>query len=81
MAIQQQFLAFWKNQKTSQKVTMVTIVISALILIPILITWATKPTYAVAFSGLSESDAGAVVEELNTQGISYKLDGSSTIIL
>lgn len=81
MAIQQQFLAFWKNQKTSQKVTMVTIVISALILIPILITWATKPTYAVAFSGLSETDAGAVVEELNTQGIPYKLEGSSTILV
>ncbi|MDP3450640.1 MAG: flagellar basal-body MS-ring/collar protein FliF, partial [Anaerolineaceae bacterium] len=55
--------------------------LAAAILIPILITWATQTTYAVAFSGLSERDAGAVVEELTSQGISYKLEGSSTILV
>ncbi len=81
LALQQQFLAFWKKQKTSQKITMITLVLACLILIPVLITWATKTTYAVAFSGLSESDAAAVVEELTTQGIDYRLEGSSTILV
>lgn len=81
MAIQQQFMAFWKKQKTSQKITMISLVLAALILIPVLITWATKTTYAVAFSGLSEADAGAIIEELTAEGISYKLDGSSTILV
>lgn len=80
-AIVQQFQAFWKRQKTSQKVTMIALILTAAIMIPILITWATKTTYAVAFSGLSETDAGAIVDELTTQGISYKLEGSSTILV
>lgn len=81
MAIQQQFIAFWQRQKTSQKVTLIALILASAILIPILITWATKTTYAVAFSGLSETDAGAVVEELTALGIPYKLDGSSTIMV
>jgi flagellar M-ring protein FliF len=80
-AIVQQFQALWKRQKTSQKVTLVALLLAAAILIPILITWATQTTYAVAFSGLSEGDAGAIVEELTTQGVSYKLEGSSTILV
>jgi flagellar M-ring protein FliF len=80
-AIQQQFLAFWKRQKTSQKITMISLILACAILIPVLITWATRTTYAVAFSGLTETDAGAIVEELTSQGISYKLDGSSTILV
>lgn len=81
MAIQQQFIAFWQRQKTSQKVTLVALILASAILIPILITWATKTTYAVAFSGLSETDAGAVVEELTALGVPYKLEGSSTILV
>lgn len=80
-SIVQQFQAFWKRQKTSQKVTLIALVLTAAILIPLLISWATKTTYAVAFSGLSETDAGAIVNELTTQGVSYKLDGSSTILV
>lgn len=80
-AILQQFQALWKRQKTSQKVTLVSLFLAAAILIPILITWGTQTTYAVAFSGLSEGDAGAIVEELTTQGVSYKLEGSSTILV
>jgi flagellar M-ring protein FliF len=81
IAIQQQFIAFWKRQKTSQKITLVALVLAAAILIPILITWATKTTYAVAFTGLTENDASAIVDELTNQGISYKLDSSSTILV
>lgn len=80
-ALQQQFMAFWNKQKTSQKITMISLVLACLILIPVLVTWATRTTYAVAFSGLSESDAGAIVEELAAQGIEYKLEGSSTILV
>ena len=81
MALQQQFIAFWQRQKTSQKITLIAMVLACAILIPILITWATKTTYAVAFSGLNETDAGAIVDELSAQGIPYKLDGSSTILV
>ncbi len=81
MALQQQFTAFWQRQKTSQKITLIAMVLACAILIPILITWATKTTYAVAFSGLNETDAGAIVDELSAQGIPYKLDGSSTILV
>jgi hypothetical protein len=38
MALQQQFTAFWQRQKTSQKITLIAMVLACAILIPILIT-------------------------------------------
>src|SRR5690606_2081378 len=39
------------------------------------------PTYAVAFSGLSEADAGLIVEKLDESGINYQLRNSGTILV
>src|SRR6185312_2382625 len=45
-------------------------------------TWAGQPTYAPLFSGLAPADANAVVDQLNSDGVTYKLaDGGSTILV
>lgn len=77
--LQQQLSSFWKHQKASQKITMIILVITAAVLIPVLVTWASTPQYSVAFTGLSETDAGQIVQKLADLNIPYKLTGSGTI--
>src|SRR5690348_18287032 len=44
--------------------------------------WAGQPTYAPLFSGLVPADANAIVDQLNTDGVTYKLaDGGPTILV
>ncbi|MET0302816.1 MAG: flagellar basal-body MS-ring/collar protein FliF [Microbacteriaceae bacterium] len=44
--------------------------------------WLSRPSYAPLFSGLSGSDASAVVEQLNGAGVAYELaDGGTTILV
>jgi flagellar M-ring protein FliF len=44
--------------------------------------WITAPTYAPLFSNLASTDASAIVDELNSEGVSYQLaDGGSTIMV
>lgn len=44
--------------------------------------WLTKPSMAPLFANLSASDASAIVDQLDTQGVSYQLtDGGSTILV
>jgi flagellar M-ring protein FliF len=44
--------------------------------------WITAPTLSPLFSNLASTDASAIVDELNAEGVSYQLaDGGSTIML
>lgn len=44
--------------------------------------WFTRSTYSPLFSGLSGSDASAIVDQLDADGISYQLtDGGQTILV
>jgi flagellar M-ring protein FliF len=45
-------------------------------------SWITAPTQAPLFSNLASTDASAIVDELNAQGVSYELtDGGQTIMV
>ena len=45
-------------------------------------TWVSKPTYAPLFSNLASSDASAIVEQLDADGVPYELtDGGNTILV
>ncbi len=47
-----------------------------------LYSWTSKPTLAPLFSGLSATDASAVVDQLSAEGVSYELtDGGSTVMV
>jgi len=79
--LQQQLSAFWKGQQVTQKITMIVLIVAALIIVPSLIVWAASPSYSVAFSGLSESDAGEIVQHLDESNIPYKIKNSGTIMV
>ena len=79
--IRQQFGSFWSKQSKIQRIVLVALVGTGLVLIPLFLTWASTPTYAVAFNGMSESDAGLIVEQLAEQNIPYQLRNSSTILV
>lgn len=43
--------------------------------------WAAQPTWTPLFSGVSETDANAIVEQLRTQGVEYQLSAGGRTIL
>jgi flagellar M-ring protein FliF len=71
---------FWEKQKPTQRVILIAVAVLVLVMVPVMITWATQPTYSVAYSGLDETDAGAIVEQLKTMGITYKLQGTTILV-
>src|SRR5829696_2160419 len=45
-------------------------------------SWITAPTQAPLFSNLASTDASAIVDELNAEGVTYELtDGGGTIMV
>jgi flagellar M-ring protein FliF len=47
-----------------------------------LVMWTSQPQYAPLFSGVSASDASAIVDQLRTDGVPYQLtDGGSTVMV
>ncbi len=79
--LREQFTAFWNRQGRVQRIILITLVVSALILIPVFIALATRPTYVVAFSKLNEEDAAKIVQSLKDKGIPYQLKDSNTILV
>ncbi|MBN1267441.1 MAG: flagellar M-ring protein FliF [Anaerolineales bacterium] len=79
--LREQFTAFWKNQSSTRKATLITLTSVTIVAIVLFIRWANTPSYEVAFSGLSETDAGLIVEQLQTSDIPFQLQGSGTILV
>jgi flagellar M-ring protein FliF len=79
--LQQQILAFWSRQTLVERLVMIGLVVAGVVLIPVFLNWARTPSYAVAFSGLSETDAGKIIDKLNESNIPYQLRGSGTILV
>src|SRR5512147_1441096 len=78
-SLQQQFTSYWKKQSLGKQITMVSLILAAAILIPVLVNWAGTPSYSVAYTGLSEEDASQIVQKLDENNISYQLKNSGTI--
>ncbi len=77
--VQQQFITLWKKQSLGKQITIAALILAALILTPVLVNWANTPSYSVAYTGLSETDAAQIVQKLDENGISYQLKSSGTI--
>lgn len=79
--LQSQVTMLWKKQTVPQRITLVALFVTGIILIPLLITWANKPTYSVAYNGLSEEDASQIVQKMDEAGIAYQLKDTGTILV
>jgi flagellar M-ring protein FliF len=78
-SLQEQIIAFWNNQTTPKKITIISLALAALILAPVLVNWVNTPSYSVAYSGLGEADAAEIVQKLDESGVSYKLSAGGII--
>ncbi|GAA1540776.1 flagellar basal-body MS-ring/collar protein FliF [Nocardioides humi] len=71
------FAGFTAGQKA------VAVIGTAALLIAVLMVfrWVSTPSYAPLYSNLSGADASAVIEELDAQGVSYKITGGGGTIM
>jgi flagellar M-ring protein FliF len=79
--LRQQFGTFWGSQSRVQRLVLVVLVATGMVLVPLFFMWASTPSYAVAYSGLSEADAGLIVEKLIEDGVVYQLRDNGTILV
>ena len=70
-----------KAMPTGKKVTLVAVIIASIACMLLLNAWFQKADYQVLFSGLSEDDAGRIVQELKDKKITYQLGTSGTILV
>jgi len=75
---QRTFMAFTTGQKVVAVVGTVALLLAGFMIF----RWASTPSYAPLYSNLSASDASAVVDKLNSQGVPYQLtNGGNTIMV
>ncbi len=81
MAGTDSMLAKINRMPTSQKISILAIMIVSFAAMMIFYTWIQKADYQVLFSNLSETDAGRIVQELKAKRIPYKLEGGGLILV
>ncbi len=73
-----QLADFWKALSLKQKGTLLTSAALTVAGILAMVWWAKQPTYSVLYTGLAAKDAQAVIQELQTRKVPFRLrdDGS-----
>lgn len=75
---QRTFTAFTAGQKVVAVVGTVALLLAGFMIF----RWASTPSYAPLYSNLSSSDASAVIDKLDSQGVSYKItNGGATVMV
>lgn len=76
-----QFTKFWEKLERNQRLVLVGGGALIVIMLVVFTVWASQPDYAVAFTGLTEGDAGAVAQHLKEQSIDYQVQAGGTILV
>ena len=76
-----QLLTFIRSLPMSKKISMVVVVFLLMAGFATLFMLANKEDYHVLFNNVSTKDAGAIIEDLKTKNIPYKLEGNGSRIL
>lgn len=71
----------WLQLEKKKRKRLIIIVLIALISTLIIGYFMQRSTYTVLFSNLDEADAGAIVEDLESQSLEYRLEDNGTTIL
>lgn len=79
--LQEQISVVWKKTPVAQRITLSALILAAVVIVVVLVGWAQKPTYAVAFSGLSDEDASQITAKMDEKGIAYQLKGTGTVLV
>lgn len=71
----------WLQLEEKKRKRLAILILFVLILVGTLGYFTQRRQYAVLFSNLEDADAGAIVEDLDAQGIDYRLEDNGTTIL
>lgn len=71
----------WENMDKKKRIRLVSIVVTISLVLFLLVYITQRKEYKVLFSELEEADSGAIVEDLESKGMSYKLEDNGTTIL
>lgn len=75
---QRTFMAFTPGQKAVAVVGTAALLLAGFMIF----RWASTPSYAPLYSNLSSSDASAVIDKLDSQGVPYKItNGGATVMV
>ncbi|MFW6162155.1 MAG: flagellar basal-body MS-ring/collar protein FliF, partial [Planctomycetota bacterium] len=78
----EQLLAIWRRVDVNHRVAIVLAGLGSLAAVVGLVAWGGRPTYSLLYSDLSRKDAAAVVAQLDSEGIPYRLaDGGATVMV
>jgi len=80
-SLRQQVGEFWQSQSRARRITLIVLSLAVLVAVVVFLVWASTPTYAVAYRGLSEADAGEIVQKLEEEKIPYQLKDTGTILV
>lgn len=81
MEMLEQIKVIWSRLPGQQRLFMIIVVVALLTIITVAGIWAGRTEYGVMYSNLSNEDAGAIVSELQSNGIDYKFGSNGTTIL
>ena len=71
----------WRELSRIKKISVVLATTSIIIVLAVMTLVSTKTNYAILYTDLAEAEAGAIVKELDAQGIKYKVESNGTTIL
>jgi flagellar M-ring protein FliF len=72
--------AFLQRLTLGQKASLAGVLLGAIAILAAVAFWASRPDYALLFASLSSTDAGKVVETLQSERVKYQLRDSGTAI-
>lgn len=77
----EQIKNMFKGMPPAKRWTAILVGAGTLALMVALVTWSQRPVFQVLFSGLSNEDAGRIVEKLKNGKVPFKLDNGGATIL
>ena len=76
-----QFASIWRQIDVNQKISILLVGLGSVAAVVGLVYWGGRPSYALLYSNLSRKDAAAVVAQLDTDSVPYRLEDGGTTVL
>jgi len=78
----EQFVKIWRQIDINHRIAIVLAGVCSAAAVIALVVWSGQPSYRLLFGELSRKDAAAIVAQLDSEGIAYKLaDGGTTVLV
>jgi flagellar M-ring protein FliF len=75
------FARIWSQIGVNQRISIFLVGFGSIAAVAGLVYWGGRPSYGLLYSGLSRKDAGAVVAQLESESIPYRLEDNGTTVL